>query len=88
MKNIDVDQLEDLRDEMDDMVMESKEINDLLNRDYTVDVDEDELDAELRELDDGMFMDALENKKDTGDKNTNEQKDYYTEIMNSGKQTN
>lgn len=33
-----------------------------MNRDYTVDVDEDELDAELRELDDGMFLDTLDKK--------------------------
>ena len=88
MKNINIDQLEDLRDEMDEMVMESKEINDLLNRDYTVDVDEDELDAELKELDDEMFFDALDTKKEPAQQNKNESKDYYAEIMNSGKQTN
>lgn len=63
MKEINIDELDDLRDEMDDMLWESNEINDMLNRDYAVDVDEGELDDELRELDDGMFMDILDGDK-------------------------
>jgi len=80
MEKIDLDQLEDLRDEMDEMIWESKEINELLNRDYTVDVDEDELDAELKELDDGMFMEMLENKDKAQDKTATQ--DHYSQILN------
>jgi len=74
MKNIDIDELDDLRYEMDEMVWESNEINDMLNRDYAVDVDEDELDNELRELDDGMFMDVLDNNQ-----NKKQENNYYSD---------
>ena len=62
MKGINLDDLEDLRDEMDDMMYESNEINDLLNRDYTVDVDESELDDQLKDLDNEFFMEMMKNK--------------------------
>ncbi len=75
MKNIDIDELDDLRYEMDEMVWESNEINDMLNRDYAVDVDEDELDNELRELDDGMFMDVLDQNQNKKQENNN----YYND---------
>lgn len=81
MKEIDFDQLEDLRDEMDEMVMDSKEMNDLLNRDYTCEIDEDELDAELKELDDQNFFEEL-NKKES-QKVAEKSQDPYAEIMNS-----
>lgn len=61
MKNLNIDEIEDLRDEMDDMAWESKEINDMLNRDYACDVDEADLDAELRELEDDAFLEMLDN---------------------------
>ena len=63
MKDIDMDELEDLRDDMEEMKMESEEVNEMLNMDFGCDVDEDELDEELAELDDEMFMDELENKE-------------------------
>lgn len=78
MKEINFDQLEDLRDEMDEMVMDSREMNDLLNRDYTCEVDDDELDAELKELDDGMFFSALDKKE--SQKVEEKNKDPYAEI--------
>lgn len=61
MKNLNIDDIEDLRDEMDDMAWESKEINEMLNRDYACDVDEGDLDAELRELEDDHFLEMLDN---------------------------
>lgn len=85
MKDIDIDEIYDLRDEMDDMVWESNQITDMLNRDYAVEVDDDELDAELRELDDGMFeemMDQGAKKKESNVApqqmaNTNQYRGYW-----------
>lgn len=70
MKEINIDELDDLRDDMDDMLWESNEINDMLNRNYAVDIDEGELDDELRELDDGMFMDILDGDKNKKQENS------------------
>jgi charged multivesicular body protein 5 len=44
MKDLDIDKLDDLRDEMDDLKYESDYMNEMLNRDYNVDIDEDDLD--------------------------------------------
>ncbi len=33
-----MDQLEDIRDDMDDMMFETEEMNEMLNRDYALDV--------------------------------------------------
>ena len=41
---------------MEEMQFESEEINEALNMDFGCDVDEDELDEELAELDDEMFL--------------------------------
>ena len=38
---MDVDHLDDLRDEMDELKYESDYMNEMLNRDYDLDVDED-----------------------------------------------
>lgn len=47
MDGMDIDKLDDIRDEMDDLKYESDYMNEMLNRNYDVDVDEDELDDEL-----------------------------------------
>lgn len=47
MGGLDIDKLDDLRDEMDELKYESDYMNELLNRDYELDVDEAELDDEL-----------------------------------------
>jgi len=44
MKDLDIDKLDDLRDEMDELKYESDYMNEMLNRDYNVDIDEDDLD--------------------------------------------
>ena len=62
MKDIDLDELADLRDDMEEMKYESEEINEMMNMDFGLDVDEDELDEELAELDDEMFLESLEKK--------------------------
>jgi charged multivesicular body protein 5 len=78
MKNLDMDEIEDLRDDMDDMVWESNQINDMLNRDYACDIDDADIDAELQELDDGMFMDMLESKNS---KQTEAKQDHYDQML-------
>lgn len=40
----------DLQDEMMDMKFQAQYMNDMLNRNYEVDVDQDELDDELAEF--------------------------------------
>ena len=47
MGGLDMDKMDDLRDEMDELKYESDYMNELLNRDYELDVDESELDDEL-----------------------------------------
>ena len=63
MKDIDLDELADLRDDMEEMKYESEEINEMMNMDFGLDIDEDELDDELAELDDEMFLESLDNKE-------------------------
>ena len=58
MKDLDIDKLDDLRDEMDEMKYESDYMNEMLNRDYDCDVDEDDLDEEL-----GMLEQELKAEK-------------------------
>lgn len=47
MKEMDIDKLDDIRDEMDEMKYDSEYMNEMLNRNYDCDVDEDDLDDEL-----------------------------------------
>jgi len=47
MKDLDIDRLDDLRDEMDELKYESDYMNEMLNRNYDCDVDEEDLDEEL-----------------------------------------
>ena len=63
MQDIDMDELDDLRDDMEDMMYETNEINEMLNRNYNVEVDEAELDEELKELDNELFKDVLQNQQ-------------------------
>lgn len=44
MKDMDLDQMEDLRDEMEEMNAEVQYMNEAMNRNYDIDVDENELD--------------------------------------------
>jgi hypothetical protein len=63
MSEIDIDQLDDIRDDMDEMMWEGKEINEMLNRNYAVDVDESELDDEFKSLDNELFQEMLANQQ-------------------------
>ena len=52
---VNVDDLEDLRDDMDDMMQETDYMNEMMNRNYCLDVDEAELDQEFAMLDNEIF---------------------------------
>jgi len=61
MKNLDLDQLEDLQDDMQDMMDDQQEIQEILGRDYAIDgYDEAEIEAELEELDGDIVNEKLE----------------------------
>ena len=51
MKNFNMDEVEDLFDDMADMMADQEEIQDMMGRNFGVDCDEGELEAELAELD-------------------------------------
>ena len=63
MKDLDLDKLDDIRDQMDDLKYESDYMNEMLNRDYDCDVDEDDLDDEL-----GMLEQELKAEKNIAKK--------------------
>jgi hypothetical protein len=42
-KDVNIDEMEDMRDEMDDMMFETQEMNEMLNRNYALDVNEADL---------------------------------------------
>ncbi|KXJ14988.1 charged multivesicular body protein 5 [Exaiptasia diaphana] len=58
-KNINIDQIEDLQDDMSDMMEQASEIQDALGRTYGLpdDIDESDLDAELEALGDDLLQD-------------------------------
>ena len=58
MGELDIDKLDDIRDQMDQLKYESDYMNEMLNRDYDCDVDEDDLDDEL-----GMLEQQLKAEK-------------------------
>jgi hypothetical protein len=59
MKGIDIDELQDIRDDMEEMMYEAKEINEAMNRVGGLEIDEAELEAELKELDNEYFVEHL-----------------------------
>merc|ERR1712025_1299204 len=57
-KNVNIDQIEDMQDELADMMEDANEIQESLGRSYGMpDVDEDELEAELDALGDDFALD-------------------------------
>merc|ERR1712109_339344 len=57
-KNVNIDQIEDMQDELGDMMEDASEIQEALGRSYGMpDVDEDELEAELDALGDEIALD-------------------------------
>ena len=51
MKNMDMDKMEDLFDDLADLMADQEEIQECMGRSYQVQYDEDELIDELNELD-------------------------------------
>lgn len=49
----------DLMEDMEDMKAESDYMNEMMNRNYSVDIDEDELDREMQDIDNEMYMEGL-----------------------------
>lgn len=56
MKDLNIDELEDIRDEMEEMMYDTQDINDVLNRNYNLEVDNYEIEQELKDLDDEIFI--------------------------------
>lgn len=83
-KEIDIDEIEDLQDEMADLMADAEEIQEVMGRTYGMDdFDEDDLLDELNELEDEMAMfgdedelpDYLTNSNANTDTNTNQDQD-------------
>ena len=64
-KDIDMDKLDgiiiiitnsDIMDDMEDMKFETEYMNDMMNRNYSCDVDESELDREMQEIEADMQL--------------------------------
>ena len=61
MKDLDLDQLEDLQDDMQDLMDDQNEVQEILSRDYAIDdYDEAEIEGELEELDGEIVNEKLE----------------------------
>ena len=83
MQDINLDDVEDLKDDMDDMMWETDQINEALNRNYNMDIDETDLDNEMKELDDELFKEAIQNPQ------ANKQvPNYYASVMQPNKEAN
>ena len=62
MKGLDMDELDDIRDQMDELKYDTQYMNEMLNRDYDCDVDEDDLDDELGMLEKELKADKQKQK--------------------------
>ena len=60
MKALDMDQMEDIFDDMADMMADMEEINEVMGRDYNVEMDENDLLGELDELDEELAAEQLD----------------------------
>lgn len=64
MKNVDIDQLDELQDDMQDLMDDQDEVQEILGRDYSLnEFDEAELEGELDELDGEILDEKLEGNK-------------------------
>ena len=60
MKNLDMDQMEDIFDDMADMMADMEEVNEVMGRAYNCDFEEGELLGELDELDEELAAEQLD----------------------------
>ncbi|CAD8166512.1 unnamed protein product [Paramecium pentaurelia] len=59
-KEIDMDKLDDLMDDMEDMKFETDYMNEMMNRNYSCDIDESELDREMAEIENDMNLNSFQ----------------------------
>lgn len=86
LQTVNVDKMADLQDEMMDMKFQAQYMNDMLNRNYEVDVDQDELDDELAEFQREIAMDKKKAVNVNNNKpqiNTNAQSNYKNQDIES-----
>ena len=60
MKEMDMDAMEDLFEDMADVMADMEEINEVMGRDFNVEFDENELMGELDELDEELAAEQLD----------------------------
>lgn len=83
MQNLNLDEVEDLKDDMDEMMWETDQVNEALNRNYGMDIDETDLDNEMKELDDELFKEAISNQQ-----SNKQMPNYYQSAMQQNKEAN
>jgi charged multivesicular body protein 5 len=90
MQDLDLDELADIRDDMAEMAFENQQISELLSQNvYDCDANEDDLDAELKALDDEIYMEQLSkpsaNKSEkvsmTNSTQSNKNSDIYADLL-------
>lgn len=59
MKDVDIDKLQDIKDDMQDMMWECNQVNEALNYDLEDDVDEDDIDAELADIENDLKLQGM-----------------------------
>ncbi|KAM3147059.1 hypothetical protein pb186bvf_000775 [Paramecium bursaria] len=82
-KDIDMDKLDDIMDDMEDMKFETEYMNDMMNRNYSCDVDEGELDREMQEIEADM---QLNNYNPQQQKQQQQLPAYYSNLMQGQQQ--
>jgi charged multivesicular body protein 5 len=61
MKQVKIGEIDSMMDDIADLQLDAEEVNDIMSRDYSSNVvDEDELEAELAELDNEGLLDELD----------------------------
>lgn len=56
MQHVDIDHLQDIKDQMQEMKFQSDYTNQLLNRNFDVGMDDIDLDAEMQEIDNDFYQ--------------------------------
>ena len=73
MNKVDYDKIDDLRDQMLDMKFEANYMNEMLNRNYDVDLDENDLDEDFEEFEREIAKEKkqMQNKQNIQQNNIN-----------------
>lgn len=59
MKDMNIDELADIKDEMDDMMMDAQEMNEAVSSTFDMDINEADLDAELADLENQVNLEEM-----------------------------